>query len=81
MIPCREAPAKRMRDGLKNVLHSSTSFMHGDIVRTDLHNKAMGKRLAKVTLSNSQRTVVVESLGFGRYTLQDLGEPIGTVLH
>ena len=47
---------------------------------TDSHNKAMGKRLTKVTPANSQRMVVVESLGFGRYALQDFGEPKGAVV-
>ena len=72
-----------MQDDLKTVLCSSKSFMQGDIMmkgNTDSQNKATGKRLAKVTPANSQRMVVVESLGFDRYALQDFGKPKGAVV-
>jgi hypothetical protein len=48
--------------------------------RTDSEEDALGRKLKKLTPANSEEMVIVESLGFGRYSLQTLGAPDAEVI-
>ena len=70
---CKIAFEKRLRDDIRNALRHVKDFQAGDIVRhrmsdSDLKTMGRNKLLHPV---NSKRMVVVESLGFGRYKLQE----------
>ena len=72
-MECRAAYEQRLRDDVRNVLRNRKSFAHGDIVRvgrTDSEEQALGRKMKKLTPANSEEMVIIESLGFGRYTLQ-----------
>ena len=78
-IECRAAYEQRLRDDVRNVLRNKTSFAqcHRDIVRvgrTDSEEQALGRKMKKLTPANSEGMVFIESLGFGRYTLQTTGK-------
>ena len=73
---CKTAYEKRLvlRDDVRNALRHVKDFQAGDIVRhgmSDSDLKTMGRKKSKLHPVNSKRVVVVESLGFGRYELQE----------
>ena len=42
--------------------------------RTDSEKQALGRKINKLTPGNSEEMIIIESLGFGRYTLQTKGK-------
>ena len=48
--------------------------------RTESEEQTLGRKLKKMTPANSEEMVVIESLGFGRYNLQLLGDTTADVI-
>ena len=60
------------------MLRNRKSSIQGDIVRvgrTNSERDTLCGKPKKLTPANSEEMVIVESLGFGRYSLQTLGTP------
>ena len=86
-MECRAVYEQRLRDDdiVRNVLRNKKSFAqcHGDTVRvgrTDSEEQALGRKMKKLTPTNSEEMVIIKSLGFGRYTLQTKGKQEADVI-